>query len=76
MIHNRKEIDMDPGTGRLYPSIADAKLDGVLHPVELSGRPEDVQRISDAVASAWTNEQKAKRNAKNTAARAARRANR
>jgi len=67
---------MDPGTGRLYSSVADAKLDGVLNPVELSGRPEDIERISTAVASEWTNEQKAKRNAKNKAARAARRNNR
>ena len=67
---------MDPGTGRLYSSVADAKLDGVLNPVELTGRPEDVERISAAVASEWTREQKAKRNAKNKAARAARRNNR
>ncbi len=67
---------MDPGTGRLYPTVADAKMDGVLHPVELTGRTEDVQRISAAVASDWTREQKAKRNARNKAARAARRLNR
>jgi len=73
--NNRKEIDMDPNSGRLYGSVADAKLDGVLHPVELTGRTEDVQRISAAVASDWTREQKAKRNAKNKAARAARRNN-
>ena len=67
---------MDPGTGRLYATIADAKMDGVLNPVELTGRPEDVQRISAAVAATWTREQKAKRNARNKAARAARRNNR
>jgi len=67
---------MDPYSGRLYPSLSEAQIAGVVNPVELSGRPEDVQRISDAVASEWTREQKAKRNAKNKAARAARRNNR
>jgi len=67
---------MDPGTGRLYPTLADAKMDGVLNPVKLTGRPEDIERISAAVASEWTREQKAARNAKNKAARAARRNNR
>jgi len=75
-IHNRKEIDMDPGTGRLYRSVADAWTAGVTNPVEITGRPEDIQRISAAVASEWTREQKAARNAKNKAARAARRNNR
>jgi len=67
---------MDPNSGRLYGSVADAKLAGVLYPVELTGRPEDIERISAAVASEWTREQKAARNAKNKAARAARRNNR
>jgi len=67
---------MDPGTGRLYASLSEAQIAGVANPVELSGRTEDVERISAAVASEWTREQKAKRNAKNKAARAARRNNR
>jgi len=67
---------MDPGTGRLYASLDGARLAGVTNPVELSGRTEDVERISAAVASEWTREQKAARNAKNKAARAARRINR
>ena len=67
---------MDPGTGQLYFSIDAAKLAGILSPVELIGRPEDVERVSAAVASAWAAEQRAKRNSKNKAARAARRANR
>ena len=67
---------MDPGTGRLYTSIDTAKLAGVLNPVELTGRIEDIERIGAAVASEWTREQKAMRNAKNKAARAARRNNR
>ena len=67
---------MDPGTGRLYPSLAAAKLAGVFNAVQLFGRHEDIQRISAAVASTWTREQKAARNAKNKAARAARRNNR
>ena len=40
---------MDPGIGRLYGSIAEAKLEGVVNPVELTGRPEDIERISAAV---------------------------
>jgi len=67
---------MDPYSGRIYPSVTDAKAAGVENPVEITGRHEDVERISAAVASEWTREQKAKRNAKNKAARAARRNNR
>ena len=67
---------MDPGTGRLYPSLDAAHLAGVTNAVQLFGRTEDVERISAAVASTWTREQKATRNAKNKAARAARRNNR
>lgn len=67
---------MDPGTGRLYESLDAAHLAGVFNPVELMGRPEDVQRISVAVGTAWTRERKAKRNAKNKAAGIARRNNR
>lgn len=43
---------MDPNTGKLYESAEEAKADGVADPVELSGRYEDVQRISDAVQAA------------------------
>jgi hypothetical protein len=67
---------MDPGNGALYASYDAAKLAGVLSPVELTGTPEDVQRISEAVKSAWTREQKDARNVKNKAARAARRVSR
>jgi len=51
-------------------------LAGVLNAVGLFGRTEDIQRVSTAVASTWTREQKAARNAKNKAARNARRNNR
>lgn len=67
---------MDPNSGRIYPSLTAAKIAGVEHPVALAGRTEDVERISKAVAGAWTTEQKAARNAKNKAAKAARRNNR
>ena len=67
---------MDPGTGRIYPSLFEAKAAGVEHPVALAGRAEDIERISNAVASTWTGEQKAARNAKNKAAKVARRNNR
>ena len=67
---------MDPGTGTLYASYDAALLAGVMYPVELVGRPEDVERISVAVGERWTREQKDARNVKNKAARAARRVNR
>ena len=67
---------MDPGTGRLYPTLDAAKLAGVANAVELIGQREDIERISAAVTSEWTREQKAKHKAKNKAARAARRNNR
>jgi hypothetical protein len=67
---------MDPGTGRLYPSLDAAHLAGVLNPVEITGRPEDIERISAAVHTEWTREQKAKRNAKNEIAKASRKGNR
>ena len=49
---------MDPGTGTLYASYDAALLAGVTSPVELVGRPEDVERISEAVAVRWAREQK------------------
>ncbi|HEY8881957.1 MAG TPA: hypothetical protein VIM47_01005 [Dermatophilaceae bacterium] len=67
---------MDPGTGRLYASLSEAQIAGVTNAVQLFGRHEDIERISTAVASMWTREQKAARNAKNKAARTARRSNR
>jgi len=67
---------MDPGTGRLYPTLDAAKLAGVANAVELIGQREDIERISAAVTSEWTREQKAKHKAKNKAARAPRPTNR
>ena len=67
---------MDPGTGRLYQILDAAHLAGVFNAVQLIGRHEDIQQVSTAVASTWTRKQKAARNTKNKAARAARRNNR
>lgn len=67
---------MDPGNGALYGSVEAAHLAGVWNPVEMVGRPEDVERISLAVGERWTREQKDARNVKNRAARTARRVNR
>ena len=67
---------MDPGTGRLYPTLVAAQVAGVEHPVAIAGRVEDAERISAAVNAVWTTEQKAAKNAKNKAAKAARRKNR
>lgn len=43
---------MDPRTGALFPTAADARAAGVEHPVELSGREEDIQHVAAAVADA------------------------
>ena len=63
---------MDPYSGQVYGSL-DAALDaGVKNPVEIIGRPEDVQRVSDAVKSKW----QAEKRKKAKAAKLARRKNR
>ena len=67
---------MDPNTGTLYPSVEAARAAGVTNPVEVYGRPEEVERISAAVHTEWTREQKAARNATNRVARQSRRTNR
>lgn len=68
---------MNPDTGRIYPDLATARLDSVAHPVEVIGRPEDVQRISDAVADAHRRElTAAERTAKKVRNKAAKRARR
>lgn len=43
---------MDPMTGKLFPSLEDAKDAGVENPVEVIGRPEDVEAIAEAVKAA------------------------
>lgn len=67
---------MDPNCGTLYPSVEAARAAGVADPVEMVGKPEDVERIAAAVRYRWTREQKAARNAYNKVARQSRRANR
>lgn len=70
-------IAMDPHTGKLYPSLEDAYRDGVSKPVEIVGRPEDVERISLAVQKLVRNEEKRKaRKAKRKTAQMSRRENR
>lgn len=64
---------MDPNTGRIFPSLDAARLAGIEEPVEISGTPEQVERISSAVRSLHNKE---KKRAKNKAARAARKASR
>lgn len=63
---------MDPNSGRLYPTMEDALRDGVEKPIELIGRPEDIERVSLAVRKLHDFEKKAKRKA----AKKARRKNR
>lgn len=52
---------MDPHSGKLYPTVEDALRDGVEKPVELIGRPEDIERISHAVKKLSSLEKKNKR---------------
>ena len=67
---------MDSNNGRLYHSIDAAILAGAKDPVEITGTPEAVQRISEAVADYARAEIKSKKNKKNKAAKKARRINR
>ena len=63
---------MNPTSGALYDSIESAWAAGVKNAVELTGAPEDIQRISAAVSAQY----KAKRKAKRKAQQKARRNNR
>jgi len=67
---------VDSNRGTLYPSVDAARAAGATNPVEVTGRPEAVERISAAVHAEWTREQKAARNATNKVARQSRRTNR
>lgn len=68
---------MDPNSGRMYATLQDARLAGVENPVEIFGAPEDVKRVSEAVAEAHRRELTAKERAakksRRKAAKAARR---
>ena len=59
---------MDPSSGKLYSSTEEAQRDGVFDAVGITGTPEAVQRVSDAV--------KAQHKAKRKAQKKARKANR
>jgi hypothetical protein len=52
---------MDPHSGKLYPTLQDALDDGVRKPIEIIGRPEDVERVSLAVKKLAKAEKKKKR---------------
>lgn len=67
---------MDPLTGKLYTTKAEALQDGVKNPVEISGSEEDVQKISNLIKSDWTKKQKKARNKKNKRSKASRKKNR
>lgn len=67
---------MDPNTGRLYPSVEEAKLDGVLDPVELLATQEQAERISAAVGGVHTKEQKTKKKSQRKMSKKSRKANR
>lgn len=71
-----KEATVDPHSGQLYGSVAEAKAAGVAYPIELFGRPDDVRHVSNAVgASAKRRADSAKKN-KRKQAKNSRRANR
>ena len=69
---------MDPNSGRIYPSLTAALKAGVENPVELTGRREDVERISEAVqaVAAIRDAELARIKKAKKAAKIARRANR
>ena len=52
---------MDPNSGKIYDSIESAWGVGVKNAVEITGAPEDVQRVSDAVSAQYKARRKAKR---------------
>ena len=64
---------MDPRTGELFASVGEAREAGVVDPVELMGKPGDIERISHAVKKQFNKEQKKKAR---KAAKHARRASR
>jgi len=59
---------IDPNKGTIYTSLAEAQQAGVMDSVAMTGTPEALQQISDAV--------KAQHKAKRKAQKKARRANR
>lgn len=70
---------MDPNSGKLYESAEAAVRDGVQNPVQITGRDEDLQRISKAVMHLYNEEQKFAKKAqkhKRKVAKASRRNNR
>ena len=60
---------MDPNSGKLYDSIESAWGSGVKNAVELTGAPEDVQRISKAVSAQYRAKRKARRKAQSKSRR-------
>lgn len=69
---------MDPNTGRLYPDLEAARVAGVTNPVQISGRLEDIERVSTAVKAAYDKaaHDKEKKRAARKAAKLARKAQR
>jgi hypothetical protein len=64
---------MDPRTGELFASVGEAREAGVVDPVELIGKPGDIERISHAVKKLHNKEQKRKARKAAKQARKARR---
>lgn len=70
---------MDPNTGKLYPSLEAALMDGVKNPVLLTTTPQNARRISSAVQQLHAiekHEKWLKKKAKKKAAKHARKKNR
>lgn len=55
---------MDPNTGQLYPSLAEALNAGVPDAVEIIGTPDAVKRISRAVRAQQRSKRKAQKRAR------------
>lgn len=55
---------MDPNNGRIYESLDAAQLAGVKDAVEITGKLEAIQRISDAVQAAHKAKRKAQKKAR------------
>lgn len=60
---------MDPHSGKLYMTMDEAVDDGVVYPVAISGREEDVLRVSRAVKLQGDVDKRKKRRKKSRSSR-------
>lgn len=60
---------MDPNSGRLYDSVEEAIANGVEFPVLITGREDDIMRVSNAVNREQRRREKRKRRLNNDRSR-------